>query len=123
MVSGCGSDAPEAEKLPLAPGLRVVSHEVRGGVAETGWHGNYLLITGADGMRSTVIRSRELEHLRELGWKFHRAFHDGSRRLVSPDDQVRADVGFGRGTYCGFGGVKRTAPPGYPSICAVLANH
>jgi hypothetical protein len=122
-VSGCGSDAPDPDKLPLAPDLRVVSHEVRPGVAYDSSHANYLLIVGPDGARPASLRSRELAHLRQLGWKFQKHFHDGSWAVRSPDDNVWADVGFSLGSYCGFGGTNRQAPPGYPSICATLVNH
>jgi hypothetical protein len=122
-ASGCASDAPDTDTLPLASDLRVVSHEVRPGVAYGVSPGNDLLIVGSDGSHPASLRAKEIGYLRQLGWKLQTHFHDGSWALTSPDGGVAATVGSGLGTYCGFGGLRRQAPPGYPSICATLVNH
>jgi hypothetical protein len=123
MLGGCGSDAPAADTLPLAPDLRVVSHEVRPGVAYELPSANFLLIVGSNGARPASLRRAEVAHLRQVGWKLHRHYHDGSQTVTSPDGQIWADVGFGLGSLCGFGGTNHKAPPGYPSICISLVNN
>jgi hypothetical protein len=117
-VSGCGSGVPDASELPLSPGLQARAHEVPGVTDRL----NYLLITGPNGVKATVLRRREIAYLHDLGWKADRRFRDGSRGMTSPDGEVRTVVGFGLHTLCGFGGTKRHAPPGYQSVCASLAN-
>jgi hypothetical protein len=123
LVCGCGSDAPSTDGMPLAPGLRVVSHEVREGVTYDSPHANYLLIVGPHGAQPASLRSQEVGHLRQIGWNVHKHFHDGSWAVTSPDGKVWADVGFGLGSYCGFGGTNRKALRGYPSICVTFVNH
>jgi hypothetical protein len=91
-------------------------------VAQESSSTNDLLIVGSDGSHPASVRATEIGYLRQLDWKLQSHFHDGSWVLTSPDDQIRATVGFGLGTYCGFGGLNRKAPQGYPSICASLRN-
>jgi hypothetical protein len=120
VLSGCGSDAPEADQLPLASGLEVVAHEVRDPVAHELPKPNYLLIRGT-ARDSADLRLHEIAYLRQAGWGVERHFEDGSWGVTSPDGKLFAAIGFGLRGYCGFRDEWQGAPDA-PHMCSTVVN-
>ena len=89
-LAGCGDDVPDADQLPLAPGLEVGASKV--GHADDNQLFRALIITASDARNARQINDSELAFLKDRGWRI-REHGDGTANAGAPDDALWTFIG------------------------------
>jgi hypothetical protein len=115
LTSGCGDDedVPDADDLPLAPGLAVANSDVRLSMVDDSPY-RQLVLTGSTAMTSRAINRVEVAYLREQGWEIRR-HKDGTTNAYGSEDGPWAFIGHADGDCRGL-----AESSGTDYICASL---
>ena len=120
VASGCGDDAPEAEELPLAPGLEIATSAVRTSNVDSTRQYLALVLTSSTSASSAAIHEAQVAYLRAQGWRVER-HENGTVNLDAPDDSLFAFLGRSGGD-CGGLAEEIRAERDTPYLCATLGG-
>lgn len=116
LLSACGGQggtgqAPSLARVPLAPGVKVVSQVRRCDSGAHAYCGLQLVLAGPGYSSSAALRMAELSLLKRSGWKSSRGDTDAERSAQSPHGDLRFVYATGFNDLESFdqGTIKRTA--------------